>query len=150
MNWDPLKTFFKRLGIWVGVFLGVALVFTLMAALVLGALEWQARRLTPDQRQEALASALAWGALAPLPVDADAVELKVLGHAFDRGYELSFEAEPEAIRAWIKASPGLGPLPKTKRRLDEVTVPSSAKAPGRAQLRWHGERRLATLRSWER
>jgi hypothetical protein len=147
---DRLKLYSKRTLIVLGVFLGVTALFALMGAGTLGYLEWSARRDTPANHRAAVEAAQAWGQLAPLPVKAEDLTLKTGGSPFKRKYQLSFEAEPEAIQLWVARSPGLAGFQRPRAKSVSTILAHGADGKGACKVTWsHGASQIDIEASWD-
>lgn len=59
-------------------------------------------------RASAIATTLEWGQLAPFPETAQQFTIITEGSPFTRAFRVQFVAPPDAIDAWLRASPGIG------------------------------------------
>jgi len=57
-------------------------------------------------RQSAIATAITWARLAPLPPSACNLQVEVKGSMFTREFVLTFDASPAITQQWLAASPG--------------------------------------------
>jgi hypothetical protein len=95
--------------------------------------------------RSALHTALEWARLAPLPRDAENVELQVRGGMFTRTFEVTFTTSERGRDNWLKLSPGIRDAEKT--RVEDSThyeiVPSGGAA--RAYVRVDENSRVVTI-----
>jgi len=71
-------------------------------------------------RQSAIATAITWARLAPLPPSARNVEVQIKGSMFAREFVITFDAAPAAVQQWLAASPG--PSSATPARAGPLTI----------------------------
>ena len=124
-----------------GIAIGVATVLALGSGGVLSFIWFM--------EQSAISTACTWARVAPPPTSARELKVGVSGSLFTRTFELSFEASPSAVAAWMKHSPGIqdaGP-PELSGVLARYVIKPGAGAQW-AEVRIDGRRNRVTIRTY--